>query len=278
MQNARQHSKAARFLPAIASLGGAAGGPRLTAGGDEVRTARAESWHYFCFPGSFANRSVPRMRSVPATNRLNPRTNRRKRAVGRFCGNCGYELAPEGDGTCPMCPRFEQFLLDFPLPQPNQRQIRARRHVELLDPETAIARAEHAPTVSDYGLIGVEHARSGSTGRSVPTGPRIPAVRATLAPPADTAGSFTSASGGPPEATAPPSPQQSKTRPQKGTELSGAITAGPDAQGVVVRHQATPSHVVAMWPSPESVATVVVTLVIGALVSAAVPQFLSWLR
>jgi hypothetical protein len=42
-----------------------------------------------------------------------PRTDNRKKRAIRFCGDCGYELAPHHDGPCPMCPRFEQLRMDF---------------------------------------------------------------------------------------------------------------------------------------------------------------------
>lgn len=29
----------------------------------------------------------------------------------RFCGACGYEMAADDDGRCPMCPRFEQLRI-----------------------------------------------------------------------------------------------------------------------------------------------------------------------
>jgi hypothetical protein len=199
-------------------------------------------------------------------NRLNPRTNKRKRAVRRFCGNCGYELALEGDGTCPMCPRFEQVRTDSGLPRASELDSLGTRGTELVVRETAIGSGEHAPTVSDYGLIGVERARSGSIGGSVPAGFRNRAVRATLAPPADTSGSSTPASVA---ATAPASPQQSATPPKQVTRRSIARTAGSGTPAVVARH-ASPSHGGMTRPSPVSVATLGAFVAICALVGIAV--------
>jgi hypothetical protein len=221
-------------------------------------------------PRAMQSRSVPRMRSVPDMNRLNPRTNKRKRAVRRFCGNCGYELAVEGDGKCPMCPRFEQVRVDSALPRANDLDSLGTRRTELVVRQTAIGSGEHAPTVSDYGLIGVERARSGPTGGSVPAGARNPAVRATLAPPADSSGSSTSASVAATEETAPPSPQQSTTPPKKVRGRSLARTAGPETHTVAVRHHASPSHGGVTWPSPDSVATLGAFVAIGALIGIAV--------
>lgn len=78
-----------------------------------------EWWHHFCLP-ILAIAISARMRSMPGTKRLSTRTNKRKRAVARFCGDCGSELAPDGEGRCPMCARFQQFRMDLPLP-PAQR-------------------------------------------------------------------------------------------------------------------------------------------------------------
>ncbi len=46
-----------------------------------------------------------------STDRLQPAT-RQKRSI-RFCGDCGYELARDNDGACPMCARFEQLRVDL---------------------------------------------------------------------------------------------------------------------------------------------------------------------
>ena len=40
----------------------------------------------------------------------------RKKAVARFCGECGYELAPDSTGECPMCARFAQFRSEVTVP------------------------------------------------------------------------------------------------------------------------------------------------------------------
>ena len=40
----------------------------------------------------------------------------RKKAAARFCGECGYELAPDSTGECPMCARFAQFRSEVTVP------------------------------------------------------------------------------------------------------------------------------------------------------------------
>jgi hypothetical protein len=45
---------------------------------------------------------------VPATTNPRTRATKRKPKLSRFCSECGYELAPDSDGTCPMCPRLQQ--------------------------------------------------------------------------------------------------------------------------------------------------------------------------
>ena len=203
-------------------------------------------------------------------NRLFSRRNNRKHAVRRFCGNCGYELALEGDGTCPMCPRFEQFRVDVALPPPSEPDTSSTRRTELVNTETAITSGEHASTVSDYGLIGVERARSGSTGRSIPAGVRNRAVRATLAPPPDASGSSHSAFVAATEETAPSSRQQSTTPPKKVTRLRRVRTAGSDTSAVMVRHHVSSFHGGMTRPHAVSVATLGAFVTIGALIGIAV--------
>ena len=48
------------------------------------------------------------IRPVSATKNLTTRARHRRPKTSRFCGECGYDLAPDGDGTCPMCPRLQQ--------------------------------------------------------------------------------------------------------------------------------------------------------------------------
>ena len=40
----------------------------------------------------------------------------RKKAAARFCGECGYELARDSTGGCPMCARFAQFRTEVTVP------------------------------------------------------------------------------------------------------------------------------------------------------------------
>jgi hypothetical protein len=41
----------------------------------------------------------------------------RKKAAAQFCGECGYELAPDSTGECPMCARFAQFRSEVTVPR-----------------------------------------------------------------------------------------------------------------------------------------------------------------
>ncbi len=50
--------------------------------------------------------------SGPRTKKRKTRTRKQNR-VARYCGDCGYELASDADGKCPMCPRFQQIRMDF---------------------------------------------------------------------------------------------------------------------------------------------------------------------
>jgi hypothetical protein len=43
-----------------------------------------------------------------------PRTQSAKKPAIQFCGDCGYQLAPDSDGKCPMCPRFQQIRTHVP--------------------------------------------------------------------------------------------------------------------------------------------------------------------
>jgi hypothetical protein len=76
-----------------------------------------------------------------------PRTKDPKKRAIRFCGECGYELAPDNDGTCPMCRRFEQLRLDFTVPRPSDR---AAHRGEARDTNVSAAPDEWPPPVAEY--------------------------------------------------------------------------------------------------------------------------------
>ncbi len=107
--------------------------------------------------------------------------NRRKRRV-RFCGDCGYELAPDNDGTCPMCRRFEQLRIDFIVPRPSalaeQRAEGGHTHVSATPDEWP-------PTVAEYRAILAER-RARSTSIDDPQGRvvRTPGLTHMHVPPA----------------------------------------------------------------------------------------------
>jgi hypothetical protein len=79
-----------------------------------------------------------------------PRTQKKKKRAIRFCGDCGYPLEPDDDGTCPMCPRFQQLRMDFTVPRPSD--LHARRSPVSGEDMTA-APGEWPPTVAEYRAI-----------------------------------------------------------------------------------------------------------------------------
>lgn len=116
-----------------------------------------------------------------------PRTESPKKRRIRFCGDCGYELARDNDGTCPMCPRFQQLRLDFTVPRPSD--LAAHRAAS---PDTDVAGAadEWPPTVAEYRAILAERRLKPDSADSAARVVRESAMRQTRvppAPPADTA-------------------------------------------------------------------------------------------
>ena len=106
------------------------------------------------------------------------RRKKRKTAVARFCGDCGYELAPDGDGTCPMCAKFAQLRAEFVVPRPSELNNLPTRRFEPIDRGLPVDSLETAPTVSEYNTVVAAHrARAGSPGRSGGTVIRNPALR-----------------------------------------------------------------------------------------------------
>lgn len=79
-----------------------------------------------------------------------PRTERPRKRRIRFCGDCGYELAPDNDGTCPMCPRLEQLRLDLAVVAPvDSTGARAT----LRDAGTPPAPDDWPPTAAEYRAL-----------------------------------------------------------------------------------------------------------------------------
>lgn len=87
-----------------------------------------------------------------------PRTDNPKKRAIRFCGDCGYELAPQHDGPCPMCPRFEQLRMDFAVPRPSELATRRAETAHMV----SVSPGDWPPTPSEYRAILAER-RLGST-------------------------------------------------------------------------------------------------------------------
>jgi len=104
-----------------------------------------------------------------------PRTEMSKKHAHRFCGDCGYELAPDSEGTCPMCPRFEQLRIDSIAPKASEL---AAQRAEPRDTDVSGAPDERSPTVAEYRAILAERG-IGSTSADPSRGRviRTPALR-----------------------------------------------------------------------------------------------------
>ncbi len=93
-----------------------------------------------------------------------PRTESTKKRSIRFCGHCGYELARDNDGACPMCRRFEQLRLDFSVPRPSDA-------------------GGWPPTPAEYrALLAERRSRAAVTGHPIPTVIRTAAMRQAQVP------------------------------------------------------------------------------------------------
>ncbi len=108
-----------------------------------------------------------------------PRTESRKKRSGRFCGDCGYELARDNDGPCPMCPRFEQLRT---VPRPSDL---AAHQIGSRDANHSGHADEWPPTVAEYRAILAERRlKLASEGQHAATVIRTPALRQIQVPPA----------------------------------------------------------------------------------------------
>lgn len=97
---------------------------------------------------------------------LVPRTDNRLKRRVRFCGDCGYALAPDNDGPCLMCQRFEQLRLDFVVPRPSAL---AEQRAAEGDTHASAAPDAWPPTVSEYRTI-LAGRQAGSTSTDAPQG------------------------------------------------------------------------------------------------------------
>ena len=157
-----------------------------------------------------------------------PRTESPKKRSVPFCGDCGYELARDNDGTCPMCRRFEQLRLDFIVPRPSDFAVHrpGSRNTDVSEVPD-----EWPPTVAEYRAILAERRlRSDSPGQQAATVIRTAAMRQTQVPPpprgatAPGDGALTSPAKPKPPAKdqASPSPQKAKARRGQGKSRRAA--------------------------------------------------------
>lgn len=187
-----------------------------------------------------------------------------KKPVARFCDDCGYELAADSDGNCPMCPRFEQLRMDFTVPRPSELAGLAMHGPKSLDADLPAGSAERRPTAAVYrGIIAAHRARSGSTGESAGTvigkrGLRQPraAPKERTAPPPD------NSTGQPAEETA-----HSVAADPRGHRALPTPVARPTRQAPAVRDGARSSSFTLMSSETAlKVAIVVLSGFFGALV------------
>ena len=107
-----------------------------------------------------------------------PRTEYRKKPVIRYCRDCGYELALDNDGPCPMCPRLEQLRLNLAVPRPNDFGAYPANG---RDTHGSAAPDEWRPTVAEYRAMLAERG-VGSTDESRGRVIRTPVLRQTRVP------------------------------------------------------------------------------------------------
>ena len=163
-----------------------------------------------------------------------PRTENLKKSRVRYCGDCGYELAPDHAGTCPMCARFQQLRIDFTVPRPSDL---AAHHVETLGTRP-VAPQGGPPTIAEYrSILAERRLASGSTPQSAATVIRTPELTRPIIPsplrgapaPGDDALAEPIA---PAKDLASPSPKKprtsKKTSPRRGQGESRPVAAGRD--------------------------------------------------
>ena len=109
-----------------------------------------------------------------------PRTESPKKRSVRFCRDCGYELARDNDGTCPMCARLRQLRMDFTVPRPNDG---AAHRAGSRNTDISGVADEWPPTVAEYGATLAERGpRSVSPGQHAARVIRTPALRQSQVP------------------------------------------------------------------------------------------------
>ena len=189
-----------------------------------------------------------------------PRTESRKKRSVRFCRDCGYELARDQDGPCPMCGRFEQFRTDFILPRPSDL---AAYPAEWRDAKLSGDADGWPPTVAEYRAVLAERRlRLASEGRPAATVIRTPGLRQVkVAPPPQGA-----AAPGDAALTSPAQSKASKAAPggqrERRREAGTRARSSPAMDGTTLHVTASPigppdSAVVAATPGPSAPAKAV---------------------
>ena len=149
-----------------------------------------------------------------------PRTEYRKKPVIRYCRDCGYELALDNDGPCPMCPRLEQLRLNLAVPRPNDFGAYPANG---RDTHGSAAPDEWRPTVAEYRAMLAERG-VGSTDESRGRVIRTPVLRQTRVPhPPRAAQAADDAALAPPGQPQPPGKEPSPTSPRKAKGRTGRL-------------------------------------------------------
>ena len=149
-----------------------------------------------------------------------PRTEYRKKPVIRYCRDCGYELALDNDGPCPMCPRLEQLRLNLAVPRPNDFGAYPANG---RDTHGSAAPDEWRPTVAEYRAMLAERG-VGSTDESRGRVIRTPVLRQTRVPhPPPAAQAADDAALAPLEQPQPPRNEPSPTSPRKAKGRTGKL-------------------------------------------------------
>jgi hypothetical protein len=94
-----------------------------------------------------------------------PRTEKPRKRRLRFCGDCGYELSPDNDGTCPMCPRFEQLRLDLAVARPPDSAV---TRAAVRDAGMPPAPGDWPPTAAEYRALLAKRRKRHASGDQPP--------------------------------------------------------------------------------------------------------------
>ncbi len=166
-----------------------------------------------------------------------PRTQKQKKRAIRFCGDCGYALALDGDGTCPMCPRLQQLEMDFTVPRPSDR---GAHRAPVVGEAVAAAADDWPPTVAEYRAILAE--RRASTAAALLPGrvlekPELREIRAPAPPVVPTGGEVDALA-----APVPPLVGQGASSPAKVAVKESKGKRGDHAERAVARSPAVKEH------------------------------------